>query len=81
VRTGFYKSELAKLIEQRNGYMILAAGLIVLSIILGLLAFHLAGRERIVVTPPVLNKSFWVTNGEVSEEYLSEMTLFLFICA
>jgi conjugal transfer pilus assembly protein TraE len=76
MRTGFYKSELAKLIEQRNGYMILAAGLIVLCLILSLLAFHLAGREKIIVAPPVLNKSFWVTNSEVSEEYLSEMSLF-----
>jgi conjugal transfer pilus assembly protein TraE len=76
MRTGFYKSELAKLIEQRNGYMVLAAGLIVLSIILGLLVFHLAGREKVIIAPPVLNKSFWVTNSEVSEEYLSEMSLF-----
>ena len=76
MNTKFFKSKLAKLIEQRNGFMVLALGLIVLCLILVLLVFNLAGRERIIISPPVVNKSFWVTNSEVSAEYLSEMSTF-----
>jgi conjugal transfer pilus assembly protein TraE len=72
----FFKSKLAKLIEQRNGFMVLALGLMVLCLIFILLVFRLVGRERIIISPPVVNKSFWVTNSEVSVEYLSEMTIF-----
>jgi len=72
----FYKSQLTRLVEQRNGYMLLAGGLIVLCILLVLLIFNLVGRERTIIAPPVVNKTFWVTNSEVSEEYLTEMSVF-----
>jgi conjugal transfer pilus assembly protein TraE len=35
------------------------------------------GRDRIVLVPPEIQKSFWVTSTQVSDEYLSEMTLFI----
>ena len=45
-----------------------------------LLAIHTlrqAGRERVVVVPPVIHKTFWVEAERVSPEYLEQMGYFL----
>jgi conjugal transfer pilus assembly protein TraE len=70
------KSRLSVLVKQRNGYLVLASGLMLLSFILTLLCFYLSHRERIILVPPTITRSFWVTHNEVSPEYLSEMTTF-----
>lgn len=70
------KSHITKLIEQRNGYLVLASGLLLLCMVLCILVFYTSSHERTVVVPPVVERSFWVTNQEVSSEYLSEMSLF-----
>ncbi|MCE4369672.1 type IV conjugative transfer system protein TraE [Xanthomonas hortorum] len=52
---------------------LLAAGhLLALLVILGL-----AGRERTIVVPPSLEKSFWVSGNAVSREYLEQMGAFV----
>ena len=33
-------------------------------------------QEKIIVTPPVVEKSFWIHGAEVSPEYLEQMALF-----
>lgn len=71
-----YKSRLQQLISQRNGYLVLAAALAIISLILALSVCRLIGRERIVIAPPVVNQEFWVDAKAVSPEYLSQMTLF-----
>lgn len=76
MRSTLQKTRLLQLIEQRNGYLVLACGLMVLCVLLATLIFYLSNRERIVITPPVIDRSFWVTNSQVSPEYLSEMTVF-----
>jgi conjugal transfer pilus assembly protein TraE len=35
------------------------------------------GSERTIVTPPTINKSFWVTKSQVSQEYLEQMGAFV----
>ncbi|CAN5421498.1 TraE/TraK family type IV conjugative transfer system protein [soil metagenome] len=71
-----HQSRLRKLLRQRNGYLVLAMSLVFLSVLLVGLCFYLAGRERTVITPAVVERSFWVSNSEVSSEYLSEMSSF-----
>lgn len=71
------QSRLQHLLQSRNGYLMLASGSIGLNILLVLFLFCTIGRERIVVVPPEIQKSFWVTSSLVSPEYLSEMVLFL----
>lgn len=46
--------------------------LLALGIILGLI-----GRERTIVVPPKLEKSFWVSGDAVSHEYLEQMGAFI----
>ena len=71
------QARLQHLLKNRNGYLVLAFGSMILNIILSSFMFFMVGRERIVIVPPEIQKSFWVTSGRVSPEYLSEMVLFL----
>src|SRR4051812_33799533 len=71
-----HHSRLQHLIQHRNGYLVLASGSILLNIILAIAFIMLSNNERIVMVPPSINKSFWVTANQVSPEYLSEMSLF-----
>jgi conjugal transfer pilus assembly protein TraE len=72
-----YKAELRKIIDQRNGYLVLASGLLILCLILSILVISLVGRERIVLMPPSMSKDIWVAKKTGSQEYFSRMTLFL----
>jgi conjugal transfer pilus assembly protein TraE len=47
------------------------------NVVLAALALHASGRERIVVVPPTINKTFWVEPERVSAEYLQQMGYFL----
>lgn len=72
-----YQTELRKMIEQRNGYLVLSVGLLILSLVLSFLIIFLSGRERIILTPPSMNKDIWVSTQTASPEYFSRMSLFL----
>jgi conjugal transfer pilus assembly protein TraE len=71
-----YRSELQGMIKKRNGYAVIAVGALFLCLLLTVLIFCLIGREKVVLVPPVIEKSFWVSSAHVSPEYLSEMTAF-----
>ena len=45
--------------------------------VLALLTVRLSGRERVVLVPPTINKTFWVDSERVSAEYLQQMAYFL----
>jgi conjugal transfer pilus assembly protein TraE len=72
-----YKSRLQQMLAQRNGYLVLAALLAGVCLLLTVSVCRLIGRERIVITPPVVNQAFWVEARAVSPEYLSQMASFL----
>lgn len=71
-----YRSYLEKIISQRNGYLVLAGGALIVCLLEAVMILFLIGRERIVIVPPSIEKSFWVSSQNVSPEYLSEMTMF-----
>jgi conjugal transfer pilus assembly protein TraE len=71
-----YRSHLTKIISQRNGYLVLAGGALIVCLLETMIILLLIGRERIVIVPPTIEKSFWVSAQSVSPEYLSEMTMF-----
>ena len=47
------------------------------NVILALLTTRLSGRERVVLVPPTIHKTFWVDSDRVSAEYLQQMAYFL----
>ncbi len=42
-----------------------------------ILMLNLLGRDRTVVTPPVIEKSFWVTADSASDSYIQQMALWI----
>lgn len=71
-----YKAEIKKMIDQRNGYLLLSSGLLILCLVLAFLVIFMCGKERIVLMSPEMNKNVWVSNYNSSPEYLSRMTFF-----
>ena len=55
----------------------LLLGSMLTNLILAGFAFRMSGRERIVVVPPTVHKTFWVEDERVSAEYLEQMGYFL----
>lgn len=71
------KSRIQYLVDNRNGYLVLACGSIILNIILSSVIYYVIGFEKIVLVPPTINRSFWVSQKTVSPTYLASMSLFL----
>jgi conjugal transfer pilus assembly protein TraE len=71
-----HQSRLSHLAKHRNGYLALASGLLVLCLMLLFFCFHLSQAERIILVPPNIARTFWITQSEASPEYLSEMSAF-----
>lgn len=76
MRFSIARNQLEKMFAQRNGYMMLALGSMVVCLLQIIALFCLIGREKIILVPPNIEKSFWVSASNASPEYLSEMTIF-----
>lgn len=57
--------------------VVLLAGSMLVNLVLAVFTLRLAGRERVVVVPPTIHKTFWVDAERVSAEYLEQMAYFL----
>ena len=57
--------------------LVLLIASIAANLVLAIFAFRLSGRERIVLVPPTVNKTFWVEQERLSAEYLEQMAYFL----
>lgn len=65
-------------LRRRNHALGAAAGGLVLCLILSLVAIvSVVGNEKVVLVPPAINKTFWVTKDTASGEYLEEMAGFV----
>lgn len=70
------ESRLAELMRHRNGYLVLSVGLLLLSLSQVIFIACLIGSKQVVVTPPVVERRFWVSTSSVSTAYLTQMTQF-----
>jgi len=65
-------------LRAQNLRLLLSVGLLTVGQLLSLLVIlGLVGRERTIVVPPSLQKSFWVSGTAVSSEYLEQMGAFV----
>ena len=64
-------------ITQRNRLMMACAVLGFLSLLLGSSNLVLIGKERIIVLPAEVHRSFWIASDSVSDSYLEQMAQFL----
>jgi conjugal transfer pilus assembly protein TraE len=71
------KRDLDRANQTIGGQNLLIIGLLALSIVLAVTAYSLVGRERVILVPPTVSKSFWLDSEKVSGDYLDQMALFL----
>ena len=64
--------------RRATGFLaVLLTGSLLVNVALSVLTLRASGRERIVLVPPTINKTFWVESERVSAEYLQQMAYFL----
>lgn len=73
MRMAAYTRQLSQIIKQRNLLLVGLGISIMLNILISGLAYKLSDRYKIVITPPVLEESFWIENRKVSSSYLQQM--------
>lgn len=65
-------------VESRNRRLSLVVLMMGLTLLLAMLSIiSVIGRDRVVVVPPNLTKSFWVTSTKASPDYLEQMAAFV----
>jgi conjugal transfer pilus assembly protein TraE len=69
-----WHSKILKLWQERNGYLILAAGLLMTNLIQLVITFGIRGQWHTVIVPANLSETVWLNQGTVSVSYLAEMT-------
>lgn len=75
MKLSVYHDTHKKLRTQCNTWIALCVLLTLSILLLGL--GLLQRREKIILVPPTLHKSFWVQGDQLSKEYLEEMALYL----
>jgi conjugal transfer pilus assembly protein TraE len=71
------QSRIQYLIQNRNGYLLIASISLVANIILAMGMINAMNRQKVILVPPTIERTLWVTSDQVSPEYLSSMSLFL----
>ena len=64
-----------KFLSQRNGLLIVVGIMAFSNVMLSI--GYLGKSERIILVPPHIKKTLWLQGGEVSQEYLEEMGLYM----
>lgn len=75
MKFSLYTQQISKLLQQRNMLFPICILLLVSQIITLVLLF--TKSERVVLVPPVIEKSMWVDSSSVSPSYLEQIGLFM----
>ena len=71
-----YVSVLAESVHRRNLWMATALAMVLANLLLSCKVLTTSTQEKTIVTPPVLEKAFWVQGEKVAPEYLEMMATF-----
>ena len=77
MKLALMRQDLASVRRATALLLALLIGSMLVNLILAVFAFRLSSHQRVVLTPPSLNKTFWVEEERVSAEYLEQMGYFL----
>jgi conjugal transfer pilus assembly protein TraE len=77
MRLDWLRSDLAGARRASTLLAILLAVSMLATLLLAIHTLRQAGRERVVVVPPAIHKTFWVEAERASPEYLEQMGYFL----
>jgi conjugal transfer pilus assembly protein TraE len=75
MNNSFREKNLRSLIFQRNVFLAMALLLAISSMVTCLFLF--VKNDRIIITPPMIEKEFWVEGNQVSATYLEQFGIFL----
>lgn len=71
-----YVSALAETVHRRNLWMTMALAMVLANLLLSCKVLTTSTQEKTIITPPVLEKAFWVQGEKVAPEYLEMMATF-----
>jgi len=74
MKFSLHQKRLGYLLVQRNLFLGLTIALVIVAIIQA--CFLFTKNERIIISPPELQQSYWVEGDRFSNSYLEEMALF-----
>ena len=77
MRLAWLREDIASARRATTFLAVVLTGSILVNLVLAVFAVRLAGRERVVVVPPTIHKTFWLESDRVSAEYLEQMAYFL----
>lgn len=77
MRLELLRSDIASIRRAATFFAAMLAVSLLTNVVLAFQASRLTGRERIVLVPPTIHKTFWVDAERVSAEYLQQMAYFL----
>jgi type IV conjugative transfer system protein TraE len=69
-----WQSKLLQLWKQRNAYLVLAAGLLLINFLQSIALLCLVDRWHTMIVPAPLSRTVWLNQSTVSDSYLAEMT-------
>jgi len=72
-----FEGDLKDLRRRNQGLGVAVSGLTLALIVALVVILKIAGTERTVVVPPVIDKSFWVTSERASKDYLNQMAAYV----
>lgn len=68
-------SHVSNVARQKSIYLIFAFVMLLLNV--SLVTAMLIREDKVIIVPPEINKTFWVTKSSTSREYIEEMSVFL----
>lgn len=77
MRLAWLRDDIASARRASMFLVFLLTGSILVNLVLAVFAVRVAGRERVVIVPPTIHKTFWLESDRVSAEYLEQMGYFL----
>ena len=77
MRLAWLREDIASARRATTFLAVILTGSILANLVLAVFAVRLAGRERVVLVPPTIHKTFWIESDRVSGEYLEQMAYFL----
>lgn len=75
MRSDFLQENILSLLSQRNALWVVIGLLALSNVILG--ACVLCKHEKTILVPPQIKKSMWFQGGDVSKDYLEEMSFYI----
>lgn len=77
MKLAWMREDIASAHRAATFLVVTLVGSMLVNLVLAVFAVRLAGRERVVLVPPTIHKTFWVESDRVSGEYLEQMGYFL----